>query len=347
MTETRGKGTQRRSGAAPSRAGPGGEDRLVAWLAAHPETKGLIGNDAALLPAGGPWAVTVDSQRAGVHHPHDLAPARAAERLLAVNLSDLAAVGARPRYAFLALGLPPLVEPRPYLTALLRACRRYDLTLAGGDVSLAPVAEATLTLLGERPPHGRFLTRTAAHPGDTVWLGGTVGESAAGRHLLARGARFEGRSVTLPKGLPPRLASAARRAVRRHLAPTPQLELGYWLGRRRAPVAAIDLSDGLARDLTRLAKASGVGVRLDSQAIATPPGFPELADWLGLDPLELALGGGEDYVLLFTLPRRSAAPEGCRRIAELTSQRAALILDGPGGETPLPELGWDHLADVT
>ncbi len=288
--------------------------------------------------------MTVDSQRAGIHHPHDLSAARAAHRLLAVNLSDLAAVGARPRYAFLALGLPAEASPRAYLAALLRGCRRFDLTLAGGDTSRAPVLEATLTVLGERPTRGRFLAREGARPGDVLWLGGTVGESGAGRHLLTRGARLEGRSVLTPTRLPAALARAGRRAVLRHLAPRPQLELGYWLGRRRTPVAAIDLSDGLARDLTRLTRASDVGVRLDAEALPLSPDLPELAHWLGLDPLELALGGGEDYVLLFTLPPRSKPPDGCRPIGVLT-EGSSLILETLQGARSLPDLGWDHLTD--
>lgn len=333
-----------------------GEDRLLAWLrdrlaARRPagSPAPLVGDDAAVLPAGGPWAVTIDSQIAGVHVPPDLAPATLARRLVAVNLSDLAATAARPAYGFLALAAPAGFDHRRFFDAFLAACRGAGIELAGGDLARAPEVTGTLALLGRRPRGGRFLSRRGARPGDRLWLGGTVGESAAGQLLVARGARLSGTRATLPEtleitGWPRQARTAAARAVARHLAPTPQLELGLWLGRRRAAVGAMDVSDGLARDLPRLCRASGVGAVVDAGALPLAPSFPALCERLGRDPLALALGGGEDYVLLFTLPAGMAPPArfGCAAVGTITRERE-LGIERDGIRRPLPDLGWDHL----
>jgi thiamine-monophosphate kinase len=336
----------------------GGEDDLLRWLRRRFNLS-LIGDDAAMLPAGGPFVVTVDSQIAGTHFPPGLDPAQVARRLLAVNLSDLAAMGAAPAYAFLALTAPRGFDHRRFFAALLAACVPHRLRLAGGDLSRGPGEglTATLTLFGTRPRGGtHWLRRAGASAGQRLWLGGTVGESAAGRLLIDRGARLGAGRITLPagwddgRGRPRSLAAAARRAVRRHLLPVPQLELGWWLARQApgAPGAAIDVSDGLARDLHRLCAASGAGARIDAAALPFAAGFVPLCAALGADALELALGGGEDYVLLFTLPAALAPPRrfGCQAIGTITrGHRVSIASVAPfgSGARPLAPSGWDHL----
>lgn len=322
------------------------EDRLLRWLRSRLDSS-LIGDDAAILPPGGPFAVTVDSQISGVHFVADLDPAILARRLLAVNLSDLAATGATPAYAFLALSTAAGFDHRRFFRSLLAACRRHDVTLAGGDLARSPGGTiATLTLMGTKPEEGRWLRRGGARPGHDLWLGGPVGESAAGAILVARGARLAGSHVELPgafDGAPPSLRKAARRAVRRHLLPDPQLALGAWLGRQEEG-AAMDVSDGVACDLHRLCRESAAGAEILADALAFPARFFALCEAIGSDPLTLALGGGEDYVLLFTLPAGTAppAPFGCRRIGRITRERRIqLVRDGLRGD--LPALGWDHL----
>ena len=343
------------------------EEGLVAWLRtltarrqkggerrAQRERTTLIGDDAATLPAG--QVVTVDQQIEGVHFPAGLAPAVVARRLLAVNLSDIAASGARPRHAFLALAAPPGFDHRSFFRALVRACGAHGVVLAGGDLAIAKDLHLALTLIGERRPGDATLARDRARPGQVLWLGGTLGESALGCELLRRGARPRGSSIVLPPSFPVRggLRSAGVRAVRRHLLPTPQLELGRWLAARGrgAAIAAIDVSDGLAKDLHRLCAASGVGVRLESVALrtATPPRFAELADRLGLDPEQLVESGGEDYVLLFTLPKTLLPPRkfGALAIGAIT-RTPGVFVDvadaGPAsGLRPLAATGWDHLS---
>jgi thiamine-monophosphate kinase len=316
------------------------ENRLIDWLRRRllKEAGGaLVGDDAAVLPAGSfadSFAITLDHQIAGVHFPPGLDPAIVARRLLAVNLSDLAAMGARPAYAFLALAAPPGFDHRRFFTALLAACRRHGLTLAGGDLARHSLLTTSLTLLGTKEETARWLTRSSARPGHALWLGGTIGESAAGRLLIERGE---------PQEAAASLRRAMRKAMRRHLQPTPQLALGRWLGRQEEG-AAMDVSDGLARDLHRLCRASGVGAEVDAAALPFTDRFRMLCEAIGADPLALALGGGEDYVLLFTLPEGIAPPEpGTRRIGRITkAKRLALLREGK--YTTLPDAGWDHLA---
>lgn len=325
-----------------------GEDALLSWLRGRLD-RPLIGDDAAVLPRPGPFAVTVDSQIAGVHFPADLDSAAVARRLLAVNLSDLAAMGAEPAFAFLALAAPPGFDHKRFFRALLAACARYRLRLAGGDLATSPAAGAiaTMTLLGTKAAKARWLRRGGAEPGHVLWLGGTVGESAAGRLLIGGGARLVGRRIVLPAlpsawSHPPGLAAVARRAVRRHLLPAPQLELGRWLGGAGAG-GAIDVSDGLARDLHRLCRESSAGAEVSAEALPLPERFAPLCAGLGVDPRELALGGGEDYVLLFTLPPGvTPAPRfACHRIGTITRGRRILLRRG-GRRDDLPALGWDH-----
>ncbi len=322
-----------------------GEDHLIDWLRRRPGAT-LIGDDAAVLPAGGPFAVTADQQIAGVHFPPDLDAAVVARRLLAINLSDLAAMGAAPAWAFLTLAAPPGFDHRRFFRSLLAACRRQGVQLAGGDLARHPHAvAAALTLLGTKEQGARWLQRSGAAPGHALWLGGTVGESAAGRILIARGARLDRSRIDVPSlvGASPALRNAARRAVRRHLQPAPQLELGRWLG-AQPEGAAIDVSDGVARDLRRLCRASGAGAAVAAEALPYSFRFHELCAALAADPLALALGGGEDYVLLFTLPADLAPPErfGCRRIGTITRGRAVTLIQNETSRD-LPDLGWDHL----
>ena len=313
-----------------------GEDRLLAWLREQaPELTAGIGDDTAFLPPAPEQVVTVDSQIEGVHFRSGLEPERIARRLLAVNLSDLAAVGAKPAHGFLALSTPNGFDHQRFFSAFLEGCAEHRLHLAGGDLARAPLIVATLTLIGERPEGCRWLRRDNARAGDVLWLGGTVGESALGRHLLERGNGLE---------LPAELQAEAQQAIERHLAPRPQLELGRRLGRHER-VAAVDLSDGLARDLGHLCQASGCGAVIDAEALPAAPGHEELSRHLGLDPLELQLGGGEDYVLLFTLPPDEAPPrsETTTRIGEMTTDTSLRLRHGHR-EGLLPDLGWDHLA---
>ena len=328
----------------------GGEDRLIAWLAGFAGSGDRIGDDAVLLTLGGrQYAFSVDTQRAGVHIPVDLDPAAAARRLLAVSLSDLAATGAVPRWMLVALGIDDEDAARRFLAALVRAGRRYEVELIGGDTARPTTPgrlDASLTVVGEIPADGAALTRDAARPDDRLWIGGPVGESALGLDLVRLGARIAGRRANLLEGLPDGLSRVASRVLRRHLEPRPQLDLGLLLGRRSPAGAAIDVSDGLATDAARLCRRSGVGCELEEGALALRADARRLAHHLGREPLELVLAGGEDYVLLFTLPPDAGLQHpGCRPIGRITT-RPGLKLRRVGGTLePLSAGGWDHLSD--
>jgi thiamine-monophosphate kinase len=321
-----------------------GEDRLIAWLREEVSKRGhdALGDDAAFLERES-WAVSVDQQTEGTHFAPGTGPSVVARRLLAVNLSDLAASGSEPAYGLLAAAVPRGFRLKTFFRAFLDAARDHGLELVGGDIARARRASFSLTVFGRRTAGGRWLRRDAGRVGDALWLGGSLGESAAGRVLITRGARMSGTAVRLPTAFcVPRLAAPARSAVRRHLAPRPQLELGRWLSRRRR-AAAIDVSDGLLLDLERLCRASGVAARIDARKLPLSPGFSRLADALGCDPLELAAGGGEDYVLLAALPPTVTPPAAlsCRRIGEVVAGEGVELHGTP--QRPRRR-GWDHLA---
>lgn len=334
------------------------EDALITWLRASQRALGedsLIGDDAAILPQQGAFVVTVDTQQEGVHFFPGTDVDRVARRLLAVNLSDLAAMGAQPEFGFLALSAPTDFDHRRFLAALTEEGRRYGMRLAGGDLSQAPHCMAALTLLGSKKDDTRrWLRRDGARPGHVLWVGGSLGEAALGLSLLERAGGPAGLVDGLPPqmDLPEALREAARRAIRRHQQPPVQLELGQWLG-GQAEGAAMDISDGLAKDLHRLCKASGVGARVRLDQLPLEGSGQLLCGQLGLEVHELALFGGEDYVLLFTLPQDLRPPPemGCWAIGEVLefnahcgiSEGHPVIVRRGSEETPLPPDGWDHL----
>lgn len=321
------------------------EDQLLEWLRRKGGTATeRLGDDAAFVELRGATAWTVDQQIAGVHFPGDLDPADVAARLLEVCLSDLAAVGAVAQTALLALSAPRGFDHRRFFTAFLEACKERSVELAGGDLAAGDVVHAALTLVGRRPPRQRWVRRDAGRAGDALWIAGTPGLSALGQRLVAQGARLAGRRVRLPQGIVPAgLERVARRCVRLHLRPRAQVELGLWLsGRRRA--AAIDLSDGLSLDLDRLCRASGCGAVLRPEALDLPPAARKLAAELGEEPLQLALSGGEDYLLLVALPEGAPPPQRfhARRIGHLVDA-AGLWMERKGRLRRIQPAGWDHL----
>ncbi len=328
---------------------PGSEDELIKWLAGALGPGARIGDDAALIQiAGRRFALSVDSQRTNVHVPPDLDPALVARRLLAVSLSDLAATGAEPRWALAAIGSDDPGAARRFLSALVRCCRDAGLELIGGDTARPSTPgqfDSSLTVIGEVPSGAAPLERSAARADEGLWIGGVLGESALGLELVRRGARIVGRRITLPSDLPTDLSRVGSRVVRRHLKPLPQLELGLRLGRRQPVGAAIDVSDGLANDLARLCRRSGVGCELDEEALIMKPDARRLARHLALSPIELSLGGGEDYALLFTLPPGTSVDyPGCRQIGRTTARRSLRLRSRDGKTKRLPAGGWDHLS---
>jgi thiamine-monophosphate kinase len=329
------------------------EDRLIDWLRIELVRRGmpsLLGHDVAQLTLAGDWAVSADHQIEGTHFPPSLPANRIGRRLVGVNLSDLAAAGAEPNYAIATIAAPSEFDHKAFFMGLLDACQEFGLALAGGDLARSSKVHSTLTVFGRRQRRRRFLRRNLARTGDLLWLGGCVGESAIGRLLLARGATATAKTLRLPARdrLPHNLHAAARSSLSRHLAPEPQLALGTWLASRRR-AAAIDVSDGVLLDLERLARESRVRCELDATSLPLSSGFQDLAHHLGVNPLTLALTGGEDYVLLFALPRRVRPPASYRTTpigrvtAEVENRRDATVRL-LGAELPAGQpKGWDHL----
>jgi thiamine-monophosphate kinase len=296
-----------------------------------------IGDDAAVLRlgAGKEWVVTTDAFLENVHflrgiHPPEVAGYKA----LARATSDIAAMGARARYFFLTVGLPDACTG-PWLGGFLkgmeRAARRLGLALAGGDTTKYLLFTASLTVLGE-VQRGRAVLRSGAEPGDLLCVSGRLGEAELGLRLLMRKWRKrEGWSSLLKK----------------HFYPEPRLAVGEWLAARRWATSMIDVSDGLSTDLGHLCKASDVGAVVWGQKIPVvkiPPKFPRL----GLDPLQLALDGGEDYELLFTVPKKFSGrlPRKIEGVAvtiigEITRKKKVVLIGPDGKRDLLQPRGWD------
>ncbi len=244
-----------------------------------------IGDDAAVLrpPAGEDWVVTTDAHVEGVHFRWRTQSARCVgRRALVANLSDLAAMGARPLGFVFALAAPPDLEIRTFdglLAGLLEEADAHGCPLIGGNLSRARQTSVVISAQGS-VKRGRALLRGAARPGDRIFVTGTLGGAAL---EVARAAAGRGRV----RGVP-----------------TPRLKAGRALARMAGLGACIDISDGLLADLDHVLDRSGCSAELDLASVPRPPRFEAACRRLGVDPIRLATRGGEDYELLFTLRGR-------------------------------------------
>ena len=250
-------------------------------------------------------------------------------KAVVANLSDLAAMAAEARWLVLALTVP---DPTPVATlervyaGVGEACRAFGVALVGGDISAGPALSMAVTALGETE---RPVPRSGARPGDRLAVSGPLGAAAAGLALLQSGDPAAAGLL----GRFPGLAAAHRR-------PQPALAMGLALARAGA-TAMIDVSDGLAGDALHLAEASGVGIEVHDAAVPLAPGVAEAAALLGRDPLELAIGGGEDFVLAAALPR-AADLGGVLDCGRFTADPSTRVRVTRGGPVPLAGLAWDH-----
>lgn len=295
-----------------------------------------IGDDAALIDAqaGLSLALSVDTLNEGVHFLPGADARRLGHKSLAVNLSDLAAMGAAPRYALLALTLPAANEGwlEGFAAGFFALAERYEVELIGGDTTRGPLS-ISITVIGEVPPPA--LRRDGAQAGDDIWVSGELGGAALGLACLQG-------SVRLPE--------AERAAmVGRLEAPQPRVELG--IAMRGVANAAIDLSDGLSGDLAHVLERSKVGALIEYARVPRPGAFAQLAD----PDLEerMVLAGGEDYELLFTAaPHRRSEIEalgsrlGLRlaRIGAIEAGETNLGILGPDGKPISGLRGHDHFA---
>jgi thiamine-monophosphate kinase len=298
---------------------------------AGPEVRVGVGDDAAVLaPTGGELVITTDVFVEGTHFVRQVASARdVGYKAIVVNVSDIAAMGASPRAAVCALVLAPDVEAAWVMElfgGMREACDEYALWLVGGDLSRGRDVSIAVTATGEVAP-GRAVLRSGARPGDRVVVTGELGGSAAGLRLSAAPAK------------PTELQLAL---VRRHLRPAARVGEGGVLAAHGA-TAMMDVSDGLAIDLSRLARASGAGATVVLGDVPVAGGAT----------LDDALGGGEDYELLATLPD-DAAVEAARtelkeafgvplaEIGRIVDGGGLTAVEADGTERPLEPTGWDH-----
>ena len=282
-----------------------------------------VGDDGAVLePTPGKYQVTVvDTLVEGVHYPRDMNPSDVGYRAVAVNLSDIAAMGAKPRWMTLALSL---ANPNaPWLDAfaegLYAAAVEHGVALVGGDTTSAPQVVTSVQVTGEIDP-GSALLRSGARPGDTIYVTGTVGDAAAGLHGL-----LSGRPV--------------KELVARFARPSARVAYGQALTGRAS--AAIDVSDGLHGDLAKLLRASGVGADLDLAAL---PLSEALVDNYATErATAFALGGGDDYELCFTASGEVPDP-GVMPLTAIGTVTAGheLICRRDGEIVPFDDSGYRH-----
>ncbi|MDQ2865611.1 MAG: thiamine-phosphate kinase [Candidatus Eremiobacteraeota bacterium] len=257
-------------------------------------------------------------------------------RAMAANASDIAAMGARPVLATVALGIPPhdAADVQSLYRGLVACARSTRCEIAGGDLTRAPVLMLVVTVVGEVRP-SNLKTRAGALPGDVLAVTGPLGASRAGLALLQS-------KITLDESS----ASAASVAHRR---PVPRVPEGRWLGASRNVRAMMDCSDGLSTDVARLCASSGAGGRITSVPVADCAAAA--ARWLGEDPVAFALAGGEDFELLAAVAPRAFDHVAMRYLARfgrpleaigtVTAEHRVVLATGTGDE-PLPRSGWDH-----
>ncbi len=323
--------------------------RLTAGLGRSPHVVVGVGDDAAVLDCDGgtQMLVTCDALVEGSHFVRRWASAdQIGRRALAVNLSDVAAMGGEPVAALISLVMPRTTEVEwlDGLYAGLRAeAEAFGTAIVGGNVATAPgPLIVDVTLLG-RVVAGRALLRSGARPGDRLCVTGTVGAAGAGLLTMARGRG------TLPEDA----AQAVARVRQALLAPQPRVAEGRALAADGGATAAIDVSDGLAGDLGHLCEQSGVGVILEAAALPILEETHIVARHYGDDPVHLALYGGEDYELLFTVRPEAeqsalaairAAGGTATAIGTMTEAREGMRLrSGDGTVSALEPRGWDHL----
>src|SRR5438876_2633793 len=320
--------------------------RITAGLPRYADVIVGVGDDAAVLDIGCDelLVATCDAQVEDTHfrlrntNPHDIE-----RRALAVNLSDIAAMGARPRFALISLLVPPTLDVAVLdgiYAGLREEAAQFDVALVGGNIARnAERLIIDITLLGTGM-RNRLLRRDSAKPGEVVMVTGSLGSAAAGL-LVSEDEQLAAKIA--PESLVGVLAAQR--------TPTPRVAAGQWLA-QHGVTTGIDVSDGLAADISHICEASSVGVQIEAEALPIQPEVARIAALAGREPQDLALFGGEDYELVFTVPaghaemlvRELFVATGVSATAIGTiCMGSAITLFREGKPSPLPSTGWDHL----
>jgi thiamine-monophosphate kinase len=295
-----------------------------------------VGDDGAVLrPRTGRDLVSVvDTSVANVHFPESLAPADVGYRAVAVNLSDIAAMGATPRWMLLALTLPEsdLEWLSEFSAGLFEAAAEYEVDLVGGDTTSGDSLVISIHMLGDAVPE-KIIRRDGAGAGDELWLSGSTGDAAAGLRLLgASGARNDN----------------AEYLIGRFCRPLPRITVGQAIA--DFATAAIDVSDGLYADLQKMVESSGVAATLD---LGLVPQSSALRELFQNEAQSLSLSGGDDYELCFSVPAEKS--ENVSRVAQDTgvaltrigeiSEGSGVVCYLDGATVPFDDSGYRHFAE--
>jgi thiamine-monophosphate kinase len=305
-----------------------------------------VGDDCAVLKMveNKHLLATCDVQVAGTHFFADIAdPEDIGKKAIAVNVSDVAAMGGRPTHCLVSLIFPKKLDTE-YIDALYRgirgACSKSDVQIVGGNISSGQQLAIDIFMMGEVAP-SNMLTRSGAKPGDKVLVTGSLGGSAAGLMVIKN-------NITLHQ-------ADGLQLIKKHLSPTPRLKEAEIIAKSHMATSMIDISDGLLSDIGHICDQSNVGVVINKSQLPVACGVLEVEEILELDSMSLVLSGGEDYELLFTAPSdlatglaekvKSQTGTEVTIIGEIIPALDGMWLAGDGDQIrPLSPSGWDHLS---
>ncbi len=326
-------------------------DRIARFLPpGSPDVILGIGDDVAVLRTGGHeyLLATCDIQIEGVHFlPEKITPYQLGRKIVAINVSDIAAMGGYPAWALASLALPPSKDVSfvdELYQGMYEQIEAADATIVGGNISKNDYGVLVdLFLMGKAEPRC-LVYRNGARHGDLILVTGTLGDSRAGFEAI-RDPRIKVSE------------KAQKQAVERHLTPQPRLKEGQLLGRCGKVNAMVDVSDGLLADLEHISKASAVGAEIWAKDVPVGAACLEVASAAGVEGLDWALSGGEDYELLFTAPPDEVREIGmlllnetgtsCQIIGRITSAEddiQVVFPDGSKSSSLVERKGWDHFA---
>lgn len=319
----------------------------------HGSPSGLvrgIGDDAAVLKSftGTDVVISTDLLVEDIDFRRETTrPELLGYKALAVSLSDTAAMGARPRWALMSVGVPKDVWESGFMDkfyeGFFQLAGRYDVQLIGGDVSRTPQKVIIDSIVIGECPVEREVFRSGARPRDQIYVTGFLGDAAAGLRLLDRGARLHPGATNNHEG------NSVDHLLLRHLQPEPRVGWGLLIAEQRLASAMIDISDGLSSDLNHLCDESGVGALVEASSLPIDHVVTEICGRRALDPLMLALHGGEDFELLFTVNPEDVSKLPARvdgvsitRIGEIRDRSEGVRISEGSRTWDLKPGGWEH-----